>query len=291
MTINVPSGIGDTIWLVQKLINTGQKFDWVIPGSNPRRGKQVFDLLPQITKSCVYSNDRKLSYPLLAKNNIQKSKFLWRDIKENKIFLSANEWLEKGNRLDWFFPDLPLSREIGWVTNQHTKEVFTDLEKVSDFNNPFIGIYGSSYSTTRAWNFWNEKEWLQLIKSIHQVRKETVFCLIGAEWDLDLNSGMVKELEGIKYLNTVRKPLGYVIELMKFLDYAFYFPSGLPILSETLKGKRDSLMFYPPHLEKMMGSWSDPERLKNKNFTEMQFCGPDEVFNYVKNDYKLFDRL
>jgi hypothetical protein len=279
--ITVPSGIGDNIWIIQKLISLNQKFDWVLPNGKPQRGKQVFDLLPQITNSCKYSPDPRINYRSLAQKNIQKRINTWSKITQRTICLSANEHLEQGKRLDLWLYDLPLTYELPWVTNSEVK-----LQGVN------IGIYGSSYSTTRAWNFWNEKEWLELIKSIHKIRKDVTFCLIGAEWDLDLNGGIVKELEKekIKYLNTCGKPLGYVIELMKQLDYAFYFPSGLPILSETLKGKRDCVMFYPPHLKKMMGSWCDPKR-KDTNFKEVQFCEPSDIFNWVKNDYKLFDKI
>ena len=290
--ITVPSGIGDNIWIIQKLINTGQKFDWVLPNGKPQRGKQVFDLLPQITNSCKYSLDHRINYNLLAQKNIQKSVKKWVNIVPRSIYLSANEHLEKGNRLDTFLYDLPLAYELPWQTADHKQQLQDDMT----FNNVKkikIGIYGSSYSTTRAWNFWKEGEWLELIKLINKHNKNITFCLIGAEWDLDLNGALIRELfkSKVSFFNTCGKPLAYVIELMKQLDYAFYFPSGLPILSETLKGKQDCVMFYPPHLKKMMGTWCDPKRTENKNFKEVQFCTPEEIFNWVKNDYQLFDRL
>ena len=47
-TFKVCTGIGDNIWLFQKLLNTEEKYKFLIPKNEPQRGKQVFDLLPQI---------------------------------------------------------------------------------------------------------------------------------------------------------------------------------------------------------------------------------------------------
>lgn len=285
--ITVPSGIGDNVWLLQKLINQKEHLNFVLPGQEPRRGKQIFDLLPQVVRGCEYSKDRRLNYRTLAAKNIQKAVPLWKDIKYTHFALSCNEHLEQGKSLESFLPDLPTSYTIDWQTSQYEPEVAHDTRNFDTM----IGIYGSSYSTTRAWGFWQENEWLELIEKIHAVNPNYTYVLIGADWDLDLGVKLINRLKSnnIQCFDTVGKPLGYVIEVMKRLKYAFYFPSGLPILSETLTRKTDCLMFYPDHLKKMIGSWRNPSR--GVEFKEMLFTTPENVFDFVKNEYKLFERI
>lgn len=292
-TIVVPPGIGDSIWLLQLLINTPdkEKFHFVLPGGNPRRGKQVFDLLPQLVESSEYSPHRHIGYKFVAQENIQKRVRLWSSLPKDQyqyICLSANEWLEQGYMLNNFLPDLPLSYKLDWQTSQWTDQVTQDMVP-----GPRIGIYGSSYSTQRAWGFWDEHGWFDLIKRIHARRDDITYYIIGAEWDINLSSALAEILRqyNIKYINTVGKPLGYVIEMMKQLNYAFYFPSGLPILSETLHGGSDCVMFYPPHLQLMINKWSDPQRTANLNFKEAVFCTPEKIFQWVDQEYQLFNKL
>lgn len=285
--ITVPAGIGDNVWLLQKLINQPQKLSFVLPGGLPQRGKQIFDLLPQVVRHCEYSKDRRITYNFLAAKNIQKAVPLWSNIKYTHFALSANEHLEHGKRLEEFLPDLATSFTIDWQTSHYEQDVKHDTRNY----HTMIGIYGSSYSTTRAWGFWQENEWLDLILKMHEVNKNITYVLIGADWDLDLGVKLINRLKSnnIECFDTVGKPLAYVIEVMKRLKYAFYFPSGLPILSETLTRKTDCLMFYPDHLKKMIGSWRNPSR--GIEFKEMPFTSPDKVFDFVKNDYKLFERI
>lgn len=287
--IVVPPGIGDSLWILQKLINQSEKFDFVLSGGQPRRGKQIFDLLPQLSNSCEYAN-YNIGYNFIKRNNIHHRHKEWNEIKDQQFYLTANEWLEEGNELKDFLPDLSISYTLPWKTEQYREEVKKDIES----HKHLIAIYGSSYSTVRAWGFWQEAQWFELISRIHKENQNITYVIIGAEWDVNLSSSLIGLIEtnpSIKYLNTVGKPLGYVMELMKELDYGFYFPSGLPILSETLDVKTDCTMFYPPHLEKMMRKWCDPARIEGKQFKECLFCTPLEIFDWVKDTYKLFDKL
>ena len=52
--ITVNAGIGDNIWLFQKLLNQKEKFDFILPDGNPQRGKQIFDLVPDLSNSVTY---------------------------------------------------------------------------------------------------------------------------------------------------------------------------------------------------------------------------------------------
>ncbi len=160
-----------------------------------------------------------------------------------------------------------------------------------------IGIYGSSYSTSRAWGFWQEKEWLELITMLDVTFKRrgqrATFYIIGAAWDLNLAGGLFSLLTqaSIDHVNLTGRDLGLVAQVMQRFHYSFYFPSGLPILSETLPVKSPCTMFYPAHLDKMMFKWCDPARTASGEFKEAQFCSPQQIFDWVVNVYHLFDKI
>jgi ADP-heptose:LPS heptosyltransferase len=282
--IKTNPGIGDSLWVIQKLINTGEKFHWQIHDGNPQRGKQVFDLLPQVTASCEYKPG--LHYSVIKPNNIARYTNAWSGIQQQDFYLSANEHLEAGRRIDNFLPDLPTSYELPFQTQAWEAEV-----KERYTNGPYIGIYASAYSTARNWGFWQEDGWLKLIRLVNNLIPAATFVLIGAEWDAELAGNLRSLLQRhhISYISTIGQPLGFVIEMMKRLDYGFYFPSGLGVLSGLLH--RPSVMFYPPALPKLACTWADPVIIEDGSFKECQFTTPEKIFTWVKDVYKLDKKI
>lgn len=282
--IKVCAGIGDNIWLLQKLINSGEQFDFELPDGKPQRGKQIFDLLPQVANSATYVPG--LTYKKLADRNIQNTVPLWENVKLRSFYLSANTHLERGKRIEEFLPDLPTTFRIPWNVQPHAKLPTTK----------YIGIYGSSYSTSRSWGFWDANKWFELIKMIHKHDPQYTFILIGAEWDLDLVGDLVELIRAnnfaprngnkrISYVNTVGSSLGSVIEVMHHLDYFFSFPSGLGILAPTVGCP--VTMFYPKHLRLMMNAWASPEDIETGLYKGTQFCEPDAIFKWVIDNKKI----
>lgn len=282
--IKTNPGIGDACWIFQKLINSGEKFDWQINDGKPQRGKQIFDLLPQLSASCEYTPG--LPYKIVGPNNIQRHIPAWRQIRQQDFYLSANEHLESGKRIERFLPDLKTSYELPFQTQGWEAEVKERFKA-----GPYIGIYASAYSTTRNWGFWDEHGWLRLIQLMKGLIPEATFVLIGAEWDAELAANLRNLLQHhhIAYASTIGQPLGYVIEMMKVLAYGFYFPSGLGILNGLLH--RPGVMFYPPALPKLACTWADPAIIRDGTFKECQFCAPEKIFQWIKTDYKLDKRL
>jgi|GEM_PF-3459431 hypothetical protein len=279
-TINVPPGIGDSIWLLQKLVNAkDEKFNFAIPGGTPRRGKQIFDLLPDIVETSYY--DPELKFLRIEANNVWLHKKNFYEIEDHEFNLCANKHLEEGNHISEFFPDLATTYDLKWQTEVYETEVAQMLApyKVDENLEPiFIGIYTSAYNTARAWGFWDAKKWWEFIKLLKAKNPRYVFVVIGAEWDIDTAGQLMKFMKtfGVSYIDTVGQPLGFVIQMMKSLDFGFYFPSGLGILSGLMS--RPSLMWYPKHLVKMQGTWKNPT---NNTFHESQFMSPKLMLGYI----------
>lgn len=272
-TIKVCAGIGDNIWLLMKLLNSGERFHFQLPNGQPQRGKQIFDLLPQVAASASYVPG--LSYKKLAQFNVQNVHKTWRRIQAREFYLTCNEHLEHGHRLEDFLPDLPLSFRIPWQTHEAAAEFVSSLPTKA------IGIYGSAYSTQRAWGFWDEHKWLELIQLVHRHDPEYTFVIIGASWDLDLGRNLVALLEHhrIPHLNTIGRNLAEVVEILKRLHYFYSFPSGLGILATTVGCP--VTMFYPPHLEPMILAWPSLEDVESGNYKGTLFCEPREIFDWT----------
>lgn len=285
--INVCAGIGDNIWLLQKLLNAGEPFEYLLPTAEPQRGKQIFDMLPK--EVAIASYDRYFTYNDVRRNNIWLKKKQFHEIIEENFFLECNWHLEHGYRIENFFPDLSTSFRINWRTCCSTPP---DLP-----NKPLIGIYGSSYNTSRAWGFWKEDKWYRLIDLLHKQNPDFVFVIIGAKWDTDLAYKLMKllELKNIPYLDTIGRPLGEVTEIMKKLLYFFSFPSGLGILAPTVQCP--VTMFYPdgkngsPNLGPMINTWAAPEDIESGVYKGCLFCEPEKIFDWVINSYKLMSKL
>lgn len=290
--ITVPAGIGDSIWLLQKLISTGEAFKFLLPGGQPRRGKQVFDLLPpSLVAGCDYLT-MPLGYETIKKHNIQVRKPLFKSIEDKSFYLSCNEWLDTGNRLADFFPDLNTAYTLPWQIPADDAEQAE--AKIKPYRSgALVGIYTSSLATTGAWKGWQEKEWAHLCEFITNDCPRTTFVLIGAEWDKDLIMRLQQELTrlNIRHIAMLSQPLAQVITLMRFLDFAFFFPSGLPIMNETLEHKTNGVMFYPKHLEPMMTKWCHPDRTASNAFIETLFCSPEDIYSRCIDHGNIIERL
>jgi len=281
-TIKVCAGIGDNIWLLQKLVNAGEKFDFELPDGKPMRGKQIFDLLPQVANSATYV--KGLNYRTLAAKTHPGN---WADAKGD-IYLSCNTHLEAGKKLVDFLPDLPISYKLKWNTGPDVP-MFTEYGEV---RSKFIGIYGSAYSTQRAWKqygAWGVDEWIRLIGLMHEKDPSYTFVIIGAEWDNDFATELTVLLRAnnIPYINTIGEPLTSFMQWVKLFTYAFYFPSGLPILSETIHGSSDCCMFYTSNIAGILGTWADPARIEAGNIKECLFCSPALIFDWCLENNKL----
>jgi hypothetical protein len=284
-TIKTTPGLGDSAWVLLKVINAREKFNWFIHDAPPQRGKQIFDLLPMVG-TCQYAPG--LGYNLIKARNVTKMARTWGRIRAQSFFLEANSHLEAGRRIEEFLPDLPTYYHLPFQTQAWA----TEVDAAFPYEGPLIGIYASSYATSRNWGFWQAKEWFELIDMMYRMLPDAKFVIIGAEWD----GPMAKELmdmlhaDHIPYVDTIGCVLGYVIELMKILDYAFYFPSGLGIISGLL-GKASTMFYSPSAHPRLMRTWADPELIKSGIFTERFFCSPGEAFEHVRDNYQLKSKI
>jgi ADP-heptose:LPS heptosyltransferase len=285
-TVKVCAGIGDNIWLIQKLVNANERFHFQLPDHMPQRGKQIFDICPQVTVDAIYNHG--LPYELIKRGNIQRTWTKWSHVRETVFYLSMNEHLEKGNRIEEFFPDLKTNFRIKWDTEAFATAAVDILSKGEGL--PFA-IYASSYATSRNWGTWMDKEWAEFISRVYKQYPGFVFIIIGAKWDTDMANTLMGRLDqlSIPYVNTIGQPLSVVTEMLKRVSYFVGFPSGLSILNETL-GK-DTFMFYSEANKKIMNTWADPARIESGEYKGAEFCEPAKVIDWIFNTYQLLNKI
>ena len=94
--------------------------------------------------------------------------------------------------------------------------------------------------------------------------------------------GPVKDLTG-------RLPIGGSLHVVKRSAYLVAFPSGIPILSAVMN--HPVTMFYPKHLHLMENAWAPLEMIESGDYKGCQFCPPAAAFRWIRDEYKLGDRL
>jgi hypothetical protein len=291
-TIKTPPGAGDNIWLISKLLSTGERFNFQLPDSSPQRGKQIFDMLPSISASCTYVPG--LSYRIIEMQNIQRGGRSWRNIKGYDCFsLSCNGHLEAGNRIETFLPDLEMHYRIDWNTAEFSSKAEEILQKFSlkTEKTHFIGIYTSSYAGSKNWGTWGSEIWCEFVRMMHRKNNQFVFVIIGASFDVDMSNDLMNRLRllRIPFINTIGEPLAIVTEILKRLAYFVGFPSGLSILNETL-GKK-TFMFYSQAIKAIIETWAEPCRIESGDYKGCLFCPPKQAIDWIFDYYKLNDKI
>lgn len=283
-TLITPPGIGDILWVIMKLINTGEKFHIRMSEALPQRGHQLLDLLPDIIASHEYKGIIK--YKDVNDRNITNSKKRWAFIGQDEFYISANRHLELGQRIEKWLPDLPTTYVLPYKTSDDDK---IEAEILLPEGQKYIGIYTSAYSNARNWQAWTAKEWFEFIKLLKG--KNRTFVIIGAGYDIGVTDDLMKTMDEqkIKYINTIGTKLSVVVEILKRCVYFAGFPSGLSIINETL-GK-DGLMFYSKQIQGIINTWADPVRIKEGNIKECLFTEPGKVYEWLKNEYKINDKI
>lgn len=275
-TITTCAGIGDAIWLMQKLVNQPDAHNWIIPAGQPQRAHQLAPLLPSVIRSVTFKEG--LGYRAIKTYGYRGH---WCNTPDS-FMLEANTHLEAGKRIESFLPDLATSYRIQWETIDYQLPAVCLTQ---DTGRPYIAIYTSAYQKDARWKGWEAKEWMEFIQLFP---KRYTFVIIGASWDIGIPEQLMPmlTLNSIPYVNTVGQSLGVVIEVLKRCEAFIGYPSGLSILNETL-GAGKTIMFFPPHLQAMQNTFAEPSRIEDGSFKACQWCVPEKLYSWIKENWKL----
>lgn len=283
LRVQVDPGIGDFSWAYSKLCCLDMPLHIVLPDTWPRRTGPLMDLLPPVV-SWEYKQPKNKGRFLpcaiggLAFRDVSMEDFKAFVEKEDYyIWMSLNQHLEEGQRIENYFPECGTDYHYEIKTPEDAKAKAKELTG----DEPYLLIYTSSYKANKIWRGWQQEDWRNFVNLFRNEFGDIKNVIIGAGWDTDYK-------DRFKIHNTVNlvgdTPLEVTIEIIRNASYFVAFPSGLPVLSTVVNSP--CWMFYPKHLEPMHWTWADPEDIKNKRYMASQWCPPEDVVKWLKDEYK-----
>lgn len=279
LSIVTHPGIGDFSWIYSKLVHSPYPLRIrIAEDAKTERALPYVKLLKNIEH--VEYGEKQDYFVLKDAWNAYFGDFLDAAERGEDLYISANNWLEEGNRLEEFMPDLPTEFHYEIRTTEDDEFI---AERYLPEGSVYFGIYTSSQGGVNSWNAWSRFEWMDFVKRVRNEYPHVVFVLVGAKWDMDLTDRFSGDLrrEGIEHINLCGKtPMGVCVEVLKRLAYFAGFASGMGILSNVLN--RPQLMLYPDHLEKLMTSWPCPVSLGFGSHQYSLWARPSRVFHQIK---------
>lgn len=226
----VPAGIGDLAVMAMKLCGLAQRWGspvkFIVAGDSPRRSEEFVRLLPGV-EFAGYSDD--LTPTILEQARALPLRKL-EDYRGRIAAIEANGHLELGRRIEEWHSETPTTFNLKLNTTMEHQDRAGEL--IGECHGPLVGIYPASYSAARNWGFFLESAWIDVLKGVNSASGCT-FVLIGASFDVDLVSGLSRQLEadGIPFVKCLGESFGVVVEVLKAIGLFLAFPSGLPIVS------------------------------------------------------------
>ena len=272
LTFYVPPGIGDFSAMYSKLCNTGREILIKSSADGPRRLSPFLDILPKVANGgyAAHTANTSIGQTLSPGTDI-------RMLDDGEYFLSINQWLEDGNRVeDW----IPGETSFHYPFQIPEKDGLQAIQLLLPFAEaPKIGVYTSAYGNARHWGFWDWERWRDFLKEVAtHVPKETHFIFIGAEYDLAISEIVYDwmETEGYHAKSFIGlQKIGGTIELIRHLDYLFSFPSGLGFLADVVN--TPNMMWFPKGFDPMRYTFIDPVNIDSGQTRHHVFTSPLEA--------------
>lgn len=250
--VRVPPGIGDISWVHSKLVTTGKKLHYFISGGGPKRSIPFLDLLPEVA-GATYGEFSYLQFAANQLNPVIPCAAL-----TNDCWVSLNEFLEQGNRIELAFPGM--STNLHYDINIPADDVATAEALVAPYaGHSLFGYYTSSKMGARNWGGWLERDWLDFYKALSKTYPH-IPVIIGATFDSDLTGEVRRQflMNNVPHIYLVGQNIGQVLHLLKTkrIEFLHGFASGICIVTNVC-GVACSMQ-YPHKLDKLRHAWHDP---------------------------------
>jgi hypothetical protein len=278
LSVTVATGIGDISWIYSKLVGLDRTINMTIT-DDPlyTRAISYVKTLPKIS-SVQYGPLENADERFTSAWNGTYEELKEKERTGERIVMVANNWINNGQRLEGYYPDL--------ATDFHYEMATTEAQKAEakNFlpNGKYMGIVTGSVGGNKIWEGWEPDQWIDFMHRVKKEFPEIVFVLIGAPYDMDYHDLLVPKLEGINYIDLVSKTpdMGVTIEVLRKLNYQIGFCNGLGMLANVLN--KGVSLFYPKSLEKAMYSWPCPVSIETKDYQAFMWDSPYTVFTEIK---------
>lgn len=256
----IPCGIGDASWLYAKVKHLpallGREVFFSMPDSEPRRGHQLIELLPDV---------RWAGYEPGWKHSDIFAAALSHEAKPDDLIpgkwhaLEVNRWLERGNLLKDFWPWCPI--DYHYPIPLPKTCTARALELMEGLPARKIAVYVSNRDKDKypGWALWSAEKWVSVLVGLqHIYGKDTGFVFLGAEYDRDktLDIASKSAQYGLKTRLCLAESLGTALACLRAATLCIAYPSGIGILANVLGVP--AIMLLPDCLHRMAGTYADP---------------------------------
>ena len=289
-TITTAPGLGDVLWVFMKLVNQPEKFDFIFPVEKETvadkdnvqtRAFQLEVLLPDLMNSSIH---KVIKFGRQIRPYAHRG--TWAELNgRQEMIIEANSHLEMGRRIEDFLPDLDTSFIIDFKTsNENRKEAVEILWKIT--GGKICGIYTSNHAKSRE--SWLIEEWVEFLNLIKKNYPEYKFVFIGAEYDWPLTGAIASHFAPEDYAVCVNEDLGTTIEVLKRLDLAVTFQSGISIINELIGARQTVMLYWDDQKHRnIIEAWPDKKRIANGQYKGAIFCPPEKIFQWLVQFNKL----
>jgi len=288
LTFFVPPGIGDFSAMYQKLCMINREILICPSMDNPQRMSPYLDILPRVKNGGyrAHGANAALVNTLPPGTDVNS-------LPNGEYFFAINEWLENGGKVaDWILGPVDYHYEMKFSSEmlEAAEDLAKEVARI-DGKAPLIGVYTTAYGNSRHWGFWGPDEWWRFLSLVKETVPEAIFALIGADYDLGISEILYARMqaENWKALYLVGQyHIGATVKVIEMLDYFFVFPSGLGFLADVVRTPH--LMWFPSHLQPMMGTFTDPEQFDSGQTLHSLFKSPeDAVLDFKSRGLKFLE--
>lgn len=275
ITLGVPPGVGDIVWVYQKFAPYFSRINFRILSQSDdavqRRSVPWLKLLPKVGKVEFQQDHPMRVAQLIRRPCTMKEAFeQWRQAPNECVDYSCNLWLERGIRIEDIDPGARIEKDV---------ELLDEPFCLPHERYAVLYVSGDSRHPHRLPTHvcWTVKQWARYVKMVwEKYDLHLPVIIIGAEFDQPVPNQLLDELHCQSSAWIGQEP-GRVVHLLKHADLFLGYQSGLNVVAD-LAGVRAQQMLYFPYLAEWMSySWCKPENIQTRFFADSFGRSPEQV--------------
>lgn len=249
MRIAVPPGIGDSLWSLTKIpaiksLHPDEPIVVCVQNTSLNRSEDFllhFDFIDEVSyrdfpihyANPIIDEDGAYLYIMSCKDFLHKYDYL----------LIANGHLERGKRIEEWYPELDTDLDIGLNNWQWREQELLEAEQIHKnalSDNPFVVFYigpkmGNTVEGHNNGPLWTLEQWVKVSELMLEHNPDLRFVLVGAQYDYSYIIDLLFEYPCPYWLNLVGATrIGTTYALIKRSKFLLSYQCGIGIFSVYL---------------------------------------------------------
>lgn len=256
---------------------------WDVLAGWPQRTTPYMNLIGLESDYVPYSYPMILGFESDHGINADAKDRTWAKISKLQVanlLLEPNKWLENGNRLEEWLPDLPCEFHYPLPVSDDDR---TRAQKIVDRamsvhpmkEGPIVGISCASYRGAEAWKTWELEQWKDMLRRIMSVGWRPL--LLGGNWD-DLTYAVAMDLDLPDIVGKTSVP--QMVSIMGSLDSYIGYSSGMNVIRTVLN--KPAMALWPEFQNELRNSWAPQHMLDDHRYVSLLWMPVAKVWPVAK---------